>query len=253
MDTADALATLPGGLRKELLDTFSEIVNHFRAGRWEPSELNGGKFCEVVYTIVKGHCDSKYPLRASKPKNMPAACLALEAYTGATRGLRIQIPRMLVALYEIRNNRNVGHVGGDVDPNHMDAVCVLQMSKWILAELVRNFHGVALDEASALVDVIVEREVPAIWSVNEVRRVLPSHLSTTNQALLLLYTASGPLAANDLIAWLEYSNPSRFKAKILGSLHKGRYVEYDQSTGTVTLSPTGADFTEGMARHYDLL
>ena len=31
--------------------------------------------------------------------------------------VRIQISRMIVALYEVRNNRNVGHVGSEVDPN----------------------------------------------------------------------------------------------------------------------------------------
>ena len=46
----------------------------------------------------------------------------------------------------------VGHVGADVDPNHMDALCVLQMSKWVFAELVRIFHGTTTEEAEATVD-----------------------------------------------------------------------------------------------------
>ena len=130
------LDTLPEGLRKELLDAFNQIVKNFRERRWEPSELNGGKLCEVVYTILKGYGDGKYPAKAAKPKNMVLACQKLETEAaGAPRSIRIHIPRMPIALYEIRNNRNVGHVGGDVDPNHMDAVCVLQMAKWIMAEL----------------------------------------------------------------------------------------------------------------------
>ena len=43
---------------------------------------------------------------------------------------------MIVALYEIRNDRGVGHTGGDVDPNHMDASMVLAGAKWLVAELV---------------------------------------------------------------------------------------------------------------------
>src|SRR2546423_9437344 len=106
---------------------------------------------------------------------MVVACQKLEAETEkkiVPRSIRIQIPRMLVALFEIRNNRNVGHVGGDVDPNHMDAVCVLQMSKWIVAELVRVFHNVDVDTATEIVDTLVERETPLIWEVNGLKRVL---------------------------------------------------------------------------------
>ena len=81
--------------------------------------------CEVVYTILRGHIDGAFPARAKKPANMVDACRSLETETGFPRTIRIQIPRMVIALYEIRNNRGVGHVGGDVDPNHMDATAVV--------------------------------------------------------------------------------------------------------------------------------
>lgn len=89
---------------------------------------------------------------------MVSACRNLEKEQGP-RSARIQIPRMVIALYEIRNNRGVGHAGGDVDPNHMDATAVVYMSKWVVAELVRLLHGLTTDEATELVDALVEREV----------------------------------------------------------------------------------------------
>jgi hypothetical protein len=55
---------------------------------------------------------------------------------------------MLPALYEVRNNRNVGHTGGDVDPNHMDSVAVLSKCNWIMGELVRVYHTSALRKLS---------------------------------------------------------------------------------------------------------
>lgn len=66
------------------------------------------------------------------------------------RSFQILIPRLLPALYEIRNNRNVGHVGGDVDPNFMDSTAVLGTANWIMAELVRVFHSVSTPEAQAI-------------------------------------------------------------------------------------------------------
>lgn len=241
---AEALAGLPANLRDELLRTFGEIVQHYRAGRWEPSELNGGKFCEVVYSVLKGHVDGKMPKRATKPRNMVDACKALEQASGSTRSVRIQVPRMLVALYEIRNNRNVGHVGGEVDPNHMDAVCVLALARWILADLVRVFHNVSTDDAAAIVESLTDREVPAVWQVGEKRRVLVKGLSARDAMLLLVYSTSAVVTDAQLVDWLEYGNPSRFRGDLLKKAHKDRLIEYEPKSGVVALSPVGAQYVE---------
>jgi len=240
------LAQLPDGLRGELLDRYSEIERNFRERRWEPSELNGGKFCEVVYSILNGYVSSNYPNRASKPANMADACRALERL-GATnypRSIVIQIPRMLIGLYEIRSNRGVGHVGGDVDPNEMDAVAVLSAAKWILAELIRFFHGVSTQQATDAISALVQRTVPEIWEVANTKRVLRTSLSTRDQTLLLLYHEAGASKDSDLCKWVEYSNPSLFRSRILGQAHDARYVEYDRKSGMVHLSPVGVKFVE---------
>ena len=188
------LLSIPDGLRQELLNAYNEIVVNYREGRWEPSELNGGKLCEAVYTILLGLATGKYPSTASKPGNMVDACHALEKYTAAPRSLKIQIPRMLIALYEIRNNRGVGHIGGDVDPNKMDATCVLYTSKWILCEMVRMFHDVDTTAAEAAVDAITERTVEVVWKVGEKYRILDTSTTMKEKTLLLLFQTSAPLS-----------------------------------------------------------
>ncbi|CBE67456.1 protein of unknown function [Candidatus Methylomirabilis oxygeniifera] len=72
------LQAVPEGLRQELLSAYGRILRNFRERRWEPAELNGGKLCEVVYTILRGYMDGKYPKKSSKPKNMVDACCGLE-------------------------------------------------------------------------------------------------------------------------------------------------------------------------------
>src|SRR5207248_3344311 len=103
----DLLSPLPAGLRQPLLNCFNEVRANFLESRWEPSELNGGKFCEVAYTIIKGALDGQYPSAPSKPRNLAEACRAIEQTPTTTmrgdRSLRVLIPRILVALYEIRN------------------------------------------------------------------------------------------------------------------------------------------------------
>jgi hypothetical protein len=238
------LANLPVGLRDELVKALNKITTNYREGRWEPAELNGGKLCEVIYSIVRGHADGAMPARPSGPPNMVDACKRLEREQQLPRSLRIQIPRMMVALYEIRNNRGVGHAGGDVNPNHMDAVAVLYMSKWLVAELIRVFHNVDTTEASQAVDLLVERELPVVWSVDGKKRVLAEKLSQRDRTLLLLYSEPGAVAEADLRTWVEAANVTAYRRDVLRKAHRERLLEYDETNKTVRLSPKGARYAE---------
>jgi hypothetical protein len=242
--SSPALGGLPPTLRTELLTALSNITVNFRENKWEPSELNGGKLCEVVFSIVRGQADGVFPSRAAKPRNMVAACLALEQETQLPRSLRIQIPRMIVALYEIRNNRGVGHVGGDVDPNHMDAVAVLYMAKWLVAELIRVFHDVDTTDATEAVDALLDRELQLVWRVSGKKRVLAERMSLREKTLVLLYSEAGAVGEDDLRDWVEARNPSAYRRDVLRKLHQEKLVEYDQPARTVRLSPKGAARTE---------
>lgn len=246
LDTSSVLAGIPPGLRTPLIESYNSIVRNFREGRWEPSELNGGKLCETVYSILEGHVTGTFPSKPKKPRNMVDACRALEQAdaTRFPRAVRIQVPRMLVALYEVRNNRGVGHVGGDVDPNHMDAVLVLNMSKWIMAELVRIFHGVDTVAAASAVDALVERTLPLVWEIGGNRRILNPSLSMKDKTLALLYGSSSAVAETDLVRWVEHSNPAVFRRDILVRLHRAKLIEYDKSNRLIHISPLGVRYVE---------
>jgi hypothetical protein len=240
------LGQLPATLRDELIQAYGEIVRNFRERRWEPSELNAGKLCEIVYSVLRGLIDGSYPGRSYKPSNMVDSCRALEQADSArfSRSVRIQIPRMLMALYEIRNNRGVGHVGGDVNPNEMDATCTLHMSQWLMAELVRIFHDTSTENAASAVTALVERTLPSIWQVDGLFRVLDTNRSMRDQTLLHLYRSAEPLADRDLVVWTEHSNASVYRRDILRPLHRDRFIEYNEKERRVTLSPKGIAETE---------
>ena len=245
ISTSNLFAQFPETLRTELIDSFSKIEKNFRENRWEPSELNGGKLCEIVYSILKGYLDGNFHSNSSKPRNMVDACKSLEQYPSShPRSVRIQIPRMITALYEIRNNRGVGHVGGDVDPNKMDATCVLQMSKWILTELIRVFHNISTEEAATYVDSISEREITLIWTVKGVSRILHDSLTMLQKTLLLLYHTPSGLLDSELINSIEPSNPSAFRRNILVKNHKSRLIEYNLQSRLAIISPKGVEKVE---------
>jgi hypothetical protein len=249
IDSSRVFAGLPIALRDALLESYQHIMSNYLERRWEPSELNGGKFCEVVYSIIDGAVKGSFPASAGKPADMLAACRALEREPAAPsrvgdRSLRLLIPRVLPVLYEIRNNRGVGHVGGDVNANQMDAEFVQATASWVMAELVRIFHGTTTKEAQESVDALVERKTPVIWEVEGVKRVLDIEMSARDQVLMLLHHSAGWVSATDLLKWVEYSNASVFRSSLLRRLHKERLIEFDTAGGRARISPRGAKEVE---------
>lgn len=246
--TADSvLSGIPEGLRKPLLAEYSQIVMNFMEHRWASAELSGGRFCEIVYTILDGHARGTYPALPSKPANFVDACRRLESNSAVPRSFQILIPRLLPALYEIRNNRNVGHVGGDVDPDSMDSSAVLSISSWVLAELVRVFHGVGTQDAQRIVDELSERRMPLVWKSGDIRRVLKPKLTLMSQVLLLLASSSGKARFDDLLKWTEYNSKGHF-TKLIRGLHKARWLEFHEPSGEIELLPPGAEKASDVAR-----
>jgi len=236
---------LSAGLRDSLLKALNEIVRNFREGRWEPASLNGGKLCEAAYTVVRGFADGSYPDKPTKPANMVDACKDLErAGAQVPRSVRIQIPRMIVALYEIRNNRGVGHAGGDIDPNRMDAMVVISMAKWIVADLIRLLYKTDTDTATKAVESLCDRTVPIVWTVGEHKKVLNPSLTMKEKMLILLYSEAGPVAESALCGWVEYSNATVFRLEVIRPAHKAQLVHYDTRNRTVQVTPLGIKFVE---------
>lgn len=244
-----AFTTLPPTLRDDLLSAYKEIINNYRERRWEPSELNGGKLCEAAYTICKGWLEGgQYPPHAQKPSRFPNACLKLaDIYQNVpnSRSARILIPRVLLGLYDIRNNRGVGHSGSIINPNHMDATLVLYSAKWIVAELVRLLHTLTPEDATALVESLVEREVDWIWSDGNKKRILKKGLTWKQKTLLLLLSeTTKPVPERDLFQWLEHPNLASFRRDVLKPMHRDRLIEYDKNNKDVILLPPGVKVAE---------
>jgi hypothetical protein len=236
-----ALSNIPDGLRLPLLQEFAAIVNNYMDHRWASSELSGGRFCEIVYTILDGHAKGAYLPAPNKPSNFVDACKRLENNSGVPRSFQILIPRLLPALYEIRNNRNVGHVGGDVNPDFMDSSAVVSVASWILAEMVRVFHGISTEEAQQIVDNLAERRVPIVWKSGDIRRVLNPVLSLSDQILHLIGSVNGKAKVDGLFGWTGHKNRGYFN-RTIRQLHNKRFVELYEAVGIAELLPPGTEY-----------
>ena len=215
--------------------------------RFDAAGISAGKFCETVLMQLQNKIFGAYTPFGTQIRNFADDCrkLITSPIGSATESERIIIPRALVFLYTMRNKRGIGHVGGDVDANEIDTAVMARTADWILCELIRIHHGMSLEEAQDLVDSISVRQLPVIWEVAGKKRVLKKGLSANDQTLLLLYsTKETAVLVEDLCEWIEYSNFSVFKNRIIKALHKDRMVEHDRESDAVLLSPNGAEYVE---------
>lgn len=242
---ADALKTIPAGLRDPLIEEFGQALDEYRASDWEKVGLKAGKFCEVAYCVCAGHATGAYAASPSKPKNFPQACRDLEQYNGTKgKSLCIQVPKVLAALYELRNNRSIGHVSAEISPNHMDAELFLRGMKWVMGEFVRNYSQLPLNDSYAVVEAITARTFHMVWSSGDVRRVLEPAKTAGQKVLILLYAEGKPVTVAQLQAWVEYKNGTDFKRKVLRALHKDALIHFDENAGIVQILPTGQAYVE---------
>ncbi len=241
-----ALSSIPKKYRSRIINAYIELKHRYREARydssWDSSGLSAGKFCECVFRFLQHELTGTSIAFGKHIPNFADECLKLIRLpkTNGLETLRVIIPRSLVFLYTLRGKRGIGHVGGDVEANEIDAMTTVRICDWIICELIRVYHGLSLEEAQAIVDVLSERNLPDIWEVSGKKRVLRKGLTYKQQTLLLLYSEPGTgVLYEDLFLWTEHSHAGTFRRDILAPLHKGRLVEYDKENEIVHLSPLG--------------
>lgn len=128
----------------------------------------------------------------------------------------------------------------------MDAIAVLHMSKWLIAELIRVLHSLSTDEATKIIDALVEREIELVWSSGDIRRVLKPGLTLKQKTLLLLLSKPEEVKESDLLRWIEHPNLARFRRDVLRPAHKAKLIELNEQIGTVRLLPPGVELAEAL-------
>lgn len=241
----DALSAVPSSFREPLVQEFESALAEYRAADWEKVGLKAGKFCEIAYGVCEGHATGTFAASPKKPQNFPQACRNLEQYN-ATKGrsLCMQVPKVLTAVYELRNNRAIGHVSSDVSPNHMDAEFFLRSMKWAMGELVRNFSSLPLADSHAVVEAVTARTFHIVWSKGGLRRVLEPTRTASQKVLILLYAEGKETSVGNVQEWTEYRNSTDFKRKVLKPLHVKALIHFDEKKSTIQILPTGQTLVE---------
>jgi hypothetical protein len=247
-----ALADVPTTFRHKIITSYIEIKKRYSKALFDASfdsaGLSSGKFTESVFRCLQHSLTGTHIPFGKNIPNFADECRKLIQLPSAAgiESLRVIIPRALVFLYTIRGKRGIGHVGGDVEANAIDTATIVRVADWIVCELIRVFHHLSLEEAQAIVDALSARNIPFIWEVGGVRRILRTDLDYKQMVLLLAYDNVDGVMVEDLFQSTEYSNLAMFKKSVLGLLHKQRFIEYDKQNECVYLSPLGVQHVEEM-------
>ncbi|EPH0779134.1 hypothetical protein L4W01_005761 [Pseudomonas aeruginosa] len=225
----------PADLVAVLLNSYKEVVVNYRLERWKPSELDAGHFVEAVRRMLEFELLGTYtPIGVGLGSFNQSVLNKFESAVG-DEAFRILMPRVLYAIYCVRNKRGVGHVAS-VSPNKMDATYIYSSVKWVLAELVRMCSALSPEEADDLVSLIVERDVDVIWDDGESFVFLNGKLKAEQKVLVCLCRKDRQ-TSDALRKLISYKNKSEFN-KILLKLKSAAKIDILES-GLCKISPLG--------------
>ncbi|MEB3023611.1 hypothetical protein [[Mycobacterium] crassicus] len=226
-------AGIPAELTKELLEAFAEAKRRFYRDDLRPSEIEGARFSEAVFRILEWATTQTYTALGDTLPKVPTLMGKLEQATKAPDSIRFHIPRTLRLIYDVRNKRDVAHLGDGIDPNQQDATMVVRNMEWVLAELVRLYHNVSATEAQGIIIDLVSKDVPLIQVFDGFPRVL-KQLKASDHVLVLLYWRGADGATfDDLQFWARAAMRKNLK-RTLSSLDARDLIHLNGDTYVLT-------------------
>lgn len=176
-------------LTTQLLDEFISAERRYIQRDWEPTELDGGQFCEVAGRIYY-HQDSGN-LNHSKDLDKCLQYIENEqvSHNIIPRQDALHICRVLRTIYKFRSQRGAVHISPTYKPNHMDSKFMIEGIRWVMNETLRIFwHGDREAVAKAIRE-LLQFDVPCIGVFEDVVLVQRTDLSAEEEILVILHYA----------------------------------------------------------------
>ncbi|MFC1758469.1 hypothetical protein ACFL2H_06840, partial [Planctomycetota bacterium] len=180
---------IDGVLAQQLVDEYVSIERRFILGDWEPAELDGGQFCEVLAKILY-HLDSGN-LNHGRPVS---ACISYLENNQVThqhvpRKELLHLAKVISVVYKFRSDRGAVHISPTYSPNHMDSRMILENVRWMFAETLRIFWNADRNEVAKAVQHILRFDTPCIGVYGERTLVQRVGLTVEEEILVLLHHA----------------------------------------------------------------
>ena len=194
---SDLAKIIDPSLADLVVATYLEMQQRYFVEDWQPTELDGGRFCEAVgraiYQVDSGVVThSKLPSavaeylldldKSGKPLPAPHSHL-LDAKD------RNHFCKVLQTVYKFRSDRGAVHISPHYTANHLDATMIVANVKWLFAEFLRLAWNQDRNEVATLIESILEFEHPLVHELDGEPLVLSESLSTPEEVLILLRRA----------------------------------------------------------------
>lgn len=183
---------LDPNLTAALVEEFISLERRFIQRDWEPAQLDGGQFCEVLARIIY-HKDSG---NLSPSKDFDDCMKYVEEEKGQNphainpRRDALHLCKVLRTTYKFRSQRGGVHISPLYKPNHMDSKVIIEMVRWCFADTLRIFwEGTDREQIAKAIRELLTFDVPCIGKFEEVIMVQRTDLSAEEEVLVLLHYA----------------------------------------------------------------
>lgn len=231
------LASVPSDLTKALDQSYSATIDHYVKEEWDDAQVDAGRLCEAVLRYLEWKMEGSYTAIDGKKKpNRKTVVSAALNDTALPATLRAQVPQGVELVTDFRNNRNSAHLG-DIDANKMDCACVVQVTTWIVGEIVRLETNKPVAELQAVLDQLAERHVPLVQKVGDQPVVLAPDMGAADRAIVLLYQHGTAVPIQRLRDWAEYGNSTRWRDRVIKGLQRKKFVHVSKGGEVSLLHP----------------
>jgi hypothetical protein len=179
-------------LTRTLVDELISLERRFIQRDWEPAQLDGGQFCEVLARILY-HQDST---NLSPAKDIGDCLKYIEDDKGqnkhamSPRHDALHVVKVLRTTYKFRSQRGGVHISPTYKPNHMDSKVIMDMVRWCFAETLRMFWKSSdREQVAKAIRELLQFDVPCIGQFEDVIVVQRTDLSAEEEVLVLLHYA----------------------------------------------------------------
>lgn len=229
-------ATLDAKIVSELLDAHGEAKRNFYLGGLRLSEVEGGRFCEAAFRMLEQITTGSFTALGTQVNTDQLINRLSQLPSGShPDSVRLHIPRALRLVYDIRNKRDAAHLADGIDPNLQDASLVINTIDWILAEFIRLYHNVSPDDASKIVNDIVERVAPIVQEFDGFLKVLNPKLQASDHCLVLLYHRGNDGATlEELTKWVRPPMRANIRRTLESLANVKDFVHFDGTRYIIT-------------------
>lgn len=222
----------------ELLEAYQEAKRNYSTGGLRLNAVEGGRYCEAAFRILEEATTQSFtPMGTPLNSERLIVQLANTPRSSYSDSVRLHIPRSLRVVYDIRNSRDAAHLGDGIDPNPQDAMLVVSILDWTMAEFVRLYHGCSAEEAQQIINSLVAKKSPAVEDFNGFLKVLKPGLKAGEHILLLLSERGEKGATfNEIETWTKPSMRKNLARSLDRITNEKSHAHFDGQNYFITRS-----------------